>query len=340
MELKDLQKFDVKKMYEIYDKWPEIARESYEKAEVNSSYDEVSHIAVCGMGGSGALGDFIASILSKEKIHVSVIKGYTLPTNVDKDTLLIAISISGDTEETLSALKQGYEIGCKTIAFSSGGKIKKYCEERKIDFCGLEMINSPRVSFVNFLFPILKTLENIVKIKEDDMKKTLKSLEETKKNICSENLSNSNIALELAEWLESTPVIYYPYGLKAAAIRFKNSLQENSKMHVINEDLIEACHNGIVAWEQSSTSKPIFIRGKNDHPQTKRRWDILKEYFNDRNISYKEVISEEDSIFSKLINLIYILDYTSIYKAILLKTDPTPVRSIDFVKERYGFKHI
>ena len=95
-----------------------------------------------------------------------------------------------------------------------------------------------------------------------------------------------------------------------------------------------------MAWEQSSTSKPIFIRGKNDHPQTKRRWDILKEYFNDRNISYKEVISEEDSIFSKLINLIYILDYTSIYKAILLKTDPTPVRSIDFVKERYGFKHI
>ena len=134
MELKDLQEFDVKKMYEIYDKWPEIARESYEKTEVNSSYDEVYHIAVCGMGGSGALGDFIASILSKEKIHVSVIKGYTLPANVDKDTLLIAISISGDTEETLSALKQGYEIGCKTIAFSSGGKMKEYCEKRKIDF--------------------------------------------------------------------------------------------------------------------------------------------------------------------------------------------------------------
>ena len=159
------------------------------------------------------------------------------------------------------------------------------------------MINSPRVSFVNFLFPVLKILENIVKIKENDMKNTLVSLEETRKNIWSENLSSSNKALELARWLEPTPVIYYPYGLKAAAIRFKNSLQENSKMHVINEDLIEACHNGIVAWEQSSTSKPIFIRGKDDHPQTKRRWNILKEYFNDKNISHKEVVSEEDSIF-------------------------------------------
>ncbi len=338
MELKDLQKIDVKRMYEIYDKWPEIARKSYKNTEVNSSFDKVEHIAICGMGGSGAIGDFIASILSKEKIHVSVIKGYTLPTNVDKHTLLIAISISGDTEETLSALKQGQSIGCKIITFSSGGKMKKYCYDEKIDFYELEMINSPRVSFVNFLFPILKTLESIVNIGKQEIEKTLESLERTRKIICSDNLSSSNIALELARWLEPTPVIYYPYGLKAAAIRFKNSLQENSKMHVINEDLIEACHNGIVAWEQQSSSKPIFIRGKNDHPQTKRRWDILKEYFNNESISYKEIISEEDSIFSKLINLIYILDYTSIYKAILLKIDPTPVKSIDFIKKYYDFR--
>jgi len=340
MELKDLQKFDVKRMYEAYDKWPEIARESYEKSEVNSSYEKVGHIAICGMGGSGTLGDFIESILSKEKIHVSIIKGYTLPRNVGRDTLLIVISISGDTEETLSALKHGQEIGCRTIAFSSGGNMKKYCDNRKIDFYQLEMINSPRVSFVNFLFPILKILENILKINEQDVKKTLESLEGTRENICSENLSISNKALALAEWIEPTPVIYYPYGLKAAAVRFKNSLQENSKMHVINEDLIEACHNGIVAWEQTSTSKPIFIRGKDDHPQTKIRWDILKKYFKEKNISYKEIISEEDSIFSKLINLIYVLDYTSVYKAILLKIDPTPVKSIDFIKGYYSFKQI
>ena len=75
MELKDLQKFDVKEMFKTYDKWPQIARESYEKTEVNASYDKTNHIAICGMGGSGAIGDFIASILSKENIHVSIIKG-------------------------------------------------------------------------------------------------------------------------------------------------------------------------------------------------------------------------------------------------------------------------
>jgi len=340
MEKNEIEKFDVKGMYKIYDKWPDLARESYEKIQVKSPYGKVDHLAICGMGGSGTIGDFISSILSKEKIHVSIIKGYTLPTKVDKETLLIAISISGNTEETLSALKEGQEKGCKTIAFSSGGKMEKFCNEKNIEFYKLEMINSPRVSFVNFLFPILRVLESIVQIKKSDIDVTIASLENTRKNICSDNLTNSNISLDIAKWLEPTPVIYYPYGLKAAAIRFKNSLQENSKMHVINEDLIEACHNGIMAWEQKSTSKPIFIRGKNDHPQTKRRWDILKEYFNENSISYKEIISDDDSIFSKLINLIYILDYASVYKAILLKIDPTPVKSIDFIKNHYDFSNI
>ena len=72
----------------------------------------------------------------------------------------------------------------------------------------------------------------------------------------------------------------------------------------------------------------------------KRRWAILKEYFDENTISYKEIISEEESIFSKLINLIYILDYTSIYKAIFLGIDPTPVKSIDFIKKRYDFSNI
>ena len=324
-------------MYSIYDQWSKLALESYEKIDVKEKPQNVTHLAICGMGGSGAIGDIISSVLSKENIHVSIIKGYTLPTNVDKKTLLITISISGETEETLYALKQGHEIGCKIIAFSSGGRMEKFCNEKNIDFYKLDMINSPRASFVNFLFPILNVLEDILKISKQEIESTLRILETTGRNIGSKNLTNSNKALDLAKWLEATPVIYYPYGLRAAAIRFKNSLQENAKMHVINEDLIETCHNGIVSWETRTNNKPIFIRGENDHPQTKRRWNILKEYFESNSIPYKEIISEGDSILSKLINLIYILDYSSIYKAVLLEIDPTPVKSIDFIKQHYDF---
>ncbi len=147
-------------------------------------------------------------------------------------------------------------------------------------------------------------------------------------------MTNENPAISLAKWINNIPVIYYPFGLESAAIRFKNSLQENAKMHVITEDVIEACHNGIVSWEKSSNVKPILIQGIDDYIKTKERWEILKEYFKLNSIEYKEIISVQGAILTKLITLIYFLDYVSIYKAVLSKTDPTPVKSIAFIKKR------
>ena len=130
------------------------------------------------------------------------------------------------------------------------------------------------------------------------------------------------------------PALYYPGGLESAAIRFKNSLQENSKLHVITEEVMEACHNGIVSWERNSHMQPILMQGYNDYFKTKERWDILKEFFNSRQIEYKEIHSLNGSIISKIINLIYLLDYTSIYHSVISGIDPSPVPEIDFIKER------
>ena len=138
----------------------------------------------------------------------------------------------------------------------------------------------------------------------------------------------------MASWINNIPIIYYPAGLQTAAIRYKNSLQENAKMHVITEDIIEACHNGIVAWEKNSNVKPVLIRGKNDYIKTIERWDIIEEFFQEKNIDYKIINSLEGNILSKMVNLIYLLDYSSIYSAVLNNTDPSPVNSIDFIKNR------
>ena len=155
-----------------------------------------------------------------------------------------------------------------------------------------------------------------------------------KKNIGSHNLSSNNSAISLAEWINGIPLIYYPWGLQATAIRFKNSLQENAKIHAMIEDVIEACHNNIVSWESTSNVQPILIEGHDDYYKTKERWQILKEYFNKNSVGFKEVSSIKGSIISKLITLIYFLDYTSIYKAVFRGVDPTPVPSIDFIKKR------
>jgi glucose/mannose-6-phosphate isomerase len=129
------------------------------------------------------------------------------------------------------------------------------------------------------------------------------------------------------------PDIYYPFGLQAAAVRFKNSLQENAKRHAMIEDVIEACHNDIVSWEKKDKVQPILLEGADDYIKTKQRWKILKKYFQMNNIEYREIHSVRGSIISKMINLIYLLDYSTIYLAALSKVDPTPTKSIDFIKK-------
>ena len=129
-------------------------------------------------------------------------------------------------------------------------------------------------------------------------------------------------------------MIYYPWGLQAAAIRFKSSLQENSKSHAMAEDVIEACHNGVVSWENNSNVKPILLQGEDDYIKTKERWIILKEFFENNKIQYWEVKSLKGNILTKLVNLIFLLDYASIYYAIFSKIDPAPIKAIDYIKSR------
>jgi len=163
---------------------------------------------------------------------------------------------------------------------------------------------------------------------EKDRVDSITQIDQTK------NLSDKNLSLNLANWITGTPVIYYPWGLNTAAIRFKNSLQENAKTHAIIEDIIESGHNGIVSWERSSDMVPIMIEGTDDHIKTKERWAILRQYFEENNITYKEITSLDGGILSKIMSLIYLLDYTTIYYAARLGIDPSPIKSIDFIKER------
>ncbi len=329
-----LKKFDVSGMHKVYDKWPEISEKEYSINYEKINFSNIDHIVFAGMGGSGAIGDAFASILSQTKIHVSVVKGYLLPNIADSRTLVITISISGNTSETLAVLESAEKRKCKVIAISAGGKMEKYCEDKNIDFRKISQIHSPRASFVKFFYALLKILEPKLPISQDEVIESIKKMKELRDNISSENLSENNKAVELAKWISEIPLIYFPWGLNASAIRFKNSLQENSKIHAMSEDVIEASHNGIVAWENNSIIQPILLQGQDDHCKTKERWEILREFFKENNIKYFEIFSVKGNILSKIINLIYFCDYVSIYKAILSEIDPTPVKSIKFVKNK------
>lgn len=321
-------------MYKMYDEWPEIAQSAY-----NTNFEpienlDVKDIVFAGMGGSGAISDIFSAIFSKSNLHVSVIKGYILPKTINKNSLVIVISVSGNTVEAISILEQAKKIGCKIISFSSGGKIKEYSKEHNITYRKIEQIHSPRVSFTNYLYGILKALKPVLPISEGDVLESIKQLKITRDIISSKNLNAENSALRLAYAIKGIPMIYYPFGLMAAAIRFKNSLQENAKQQAMTEDILEACHNGIVSWEKQSIVQPILIEGKDDFIKTKERWEIIREIFQTKNIKFEEIFSIEGNILSKLINLIYVLDYATIYYSVLTKTDPSPTKLIDFIKSK------
>ena len=328
----DLDKIDKSGMYKIYDSWPEMAEDNYNEIIEKNNFQKPTHIIFAGMGGSGTISDIFAAILSKTNIHVEIIKGYHLPKTASKETLVITTSVSGNTVETLNVLAESKKLNCKIIAFSNGGKMEEYCKNESIEFRKILMVHSPRASFVSFLFGMLKELQHILPINEDEIFHAISELKKIRENICSEKLNDINISINLAKEIKNIPIIYYPWGLQAAAIRFKNSLQENSKMHVITEDIIEASHNGIVAWKNEDKIKPILIQGTDDFIKTKQRWKIIKKFFEQNGIEYKEIISVEGGILSKLIQLIYLLDYASIYLSVIRKIDPTPVKAIDFIK--------
>jgi len=328
-----LEKYDLQKMYKIYDKWPEISRKSFESNQESIKFDGIDHMVFAGMGGSGAIGDIFSSILSKTKTHVNVVKGYHLPQTVDSNTLVVVVSVSGNTAETFSVLDSAHKMKSNVIVFSSGGKMAQYCTENKIEHRIIPQYHSPRASFTSYLYTMLNVLQSTLEIKKQDIFESIKKLEDLSTKINSSNLTDSNPSLNLAKWIHDIPIIYYPFGLQSAAIRFKNSLQENVKIHAFAEDVIETCHNGIVSWERRSNIQPILIEGHDDHIKTKERWKILKEFLKENKIEYKEIMSVDGSIISKVINLIYLLDYSTIYKAVLDGIDPTPVRSIDYVKK-------
>ena len=330
----NLEKSDSDGMHNVYDKWPHIARDAYDSDLESVDFKDIDNVVFSGMGGSGAVGDLFSSILSKTNIHTTVVKGYELPKTVDKNTLVVITSISGNTIEVLTTLESATKKDCSVIAFSSGGRMESFCTKNNVEFRKIPQIHSPRASFPSYVYSILKTLNSIIPIKKQEITNSLEKLELVSKEISSENLSDTNPSLNLANWITGIPIIYYPWGLQAVAIRFKNSLQENAKTHAIIEDVIESGHNGIVSWERPSDMVPIMIEGKDDHIKTKERWTILRQYFEENNIAYKEISSLEGGILSKIMSLIYLLDYSTIYYAARLGINPSPIKSIDFIKER------
>jgi len=203
LEYSDLEKYDPSGMHKVYDRWPQIAKESYESNLESVDFNDIDHIVFSGMGGSGAIGDLFSAILSKTDVHVNVVKGYLLPKTVDSNTLVVTTSVSGNTAETLTTLDSAHKLNCKVIAFSSGGKMESFCSKNGIEFRKIQELHSPRASFTNYVYSVLKVMNSNLPIQKHDITESLEKMENLSKQISSSNLSETNPSLSLANWLSA-----------------------------------------------------------------------------------------------------------------------------------------
>ena len=340
-----IKKIDARNMYELIYEFPSQLQQALKIAQEltlpSFKTNEFENIIVTGMGGSAIGGDLIRSYLADEfELPFFICRNYTLPHFVNKNSLVFVSSYSGNTEETLSAYQAAKKIGAEIISVSSDGKLLKLSEKDGFSFLKIPPGYPPRAALGYSFVPILVFLERLgfVSGKIKDLEKTIDFLSSQREKFSMEKSSEKNIAKNIANALfDKLPIIYSGTDrFDTVGYRWKGQICENSKMLCFNNVFPEFNHNELVGWEILSGMEEkivaIMLKDQKDHPQIKKRMEIVKGIIQKKGVKLIELESGGENLLSRIFSLIQIGDFVSYYLAILNQTDPTPVKLIDFLK--------
>lgn len=325
----EVAKIDVSKVYSVYEEWPRFAS-NIVKSEMDINIPEPSMLVLSGMGGSGTTSDIIYDILYDNNIPIYVIKGYHLPSFIDSNALVVTISSSGNTEETLSIFSEAHKKGLNIIGVSSGGLLEKACKNHNYKHVKVEEHLAPRYSLPDILFATLNIVACIDSLEfiRREMLIAVKTMEKIGNKISVHNNEN-NVSKQLALYLnDGIPVAYTSPYCKSIGTRFKNSLNENTKALAVTSDIIEASHNEIVAWQKEENFKPVFIKDPRDGDEINRRFEIFGDIIRSYEHEFYRLPLFADEALANIVASVYILDYTTIYLSVLRGIDPLPIEPI------------
>ncbi len=342
-----VQKYDTEDMYNKIIHLPEQIMNSYNNPKVNSPPDSnmknslktkpIRRVIIAGMGGSAISGDILEAAFSSY-IPIQVFKDYHIP-NLMEDDLFIACSYSGNTEETVSCLKQALKKTKYIAGITSGGIVKSLINGKHI-WCELPGGFPPR-SAIGYLFfslvIIMEQFELIPKQKKV-VEATISSLM-LKAGALSLNVNTDlNLAKQAALAIQGKiPLIYAANpSLNPIAYRWKCQLNENSKYPAFCHTFSEMNHNEIEAWENDHFNKmfiPVFVAQLDEDYSYKKRINFFKNYMNAEGVDYLDYYGEGNSFLERIFSLIYLGDMTSYYLALLQKINPTTINLIMNLKK-------
>ncbi len=346
--LEEIKKIDQGNFISLLANFPNQLEEalgnSQEKIAKLNLQGEFKNIVCCGMGGSALFGDFLKSCLRDEiSLPIEVCRGYHLPKFIDKDSLVLVDSYSGDTAESLSAFGEAKERGCQIVCFTSNGKLKEMAETSGTNLVLLPTGLTPRQSFHYSVIYSLALLNKLGLI-SDKSGEIMEAINITKKQVIKYS-SDVKIAENSAKTLAQKifgkiSIIYTASDYKIAALKWKIDFNETAKTIAFYNVFSELNHNEINGWEHPKELTKnfivIYLRNDDDPERIKKRFDITKKIINPYVAEIIEIYSGGEGKLTRLFSSIILGSFISFYLAILNKTDPTPALKVEFLKRELG----
>ena len=355
----ELEKIDKSNMLNLCVKTTEHCQDAIQRAKkikipnevkvskkITIEYKKPQNIIITGMGGSAIGGEILQDWLQdKLPIPIQICRDYTLPAYANRNTLVFAISYSGETAETLSAFIDAIRRKCMTITISSGGHLLSFSKKLQIPHVTIPKGLPPRAAIPYVFFPLPIVIEkiHILPNVEKEIKETIWVLKEVGEENSPQILTKTNLSKRLAVELKETIPAIYGFGqFRAIAHRMKTQFNENSKLLSVYDVFPELNHNEAVGWEVSEDLAKkfsvILIRDHDEPPEIKHRIEMTKMLALHKAQKILEIYARGKGKLAKMFSVLLVGDFVSVFLAILRGVDPAPVKTIDLIKREMSRK--
>jgi len=309
-------------------------------ATLPPAYGDVRNITILGMGGSAIGGEFAGALLADElKVPLNVHRDYGIPGYVSRDSLVIVSSFSGNTEETLSGFDEAKKRGAKILAITTGGKVAEEAKALRLPLITFAYRAQPRAALGYSMTLVLGVLGKLGFARDmgKEIEQALTDVAKLEERV--HEGARTNDAKKLAaELYGRIPVVFGAGAMGVMARRVKDQWNENAKNWAHYDVMSELNHNAVVGFPHPPIARDaqtvLLLRSRRDNPRHQVRFEVTKELLDRAQIPHKDLQFDGDSLLSEILQMTYFTDYVSFYVALLNGADPSPVASIDYLKDR------
>ncbi len=307
-----------------------------------SKFKDVNSVVLAGMGGSAWPAVYL-NTWGEPSVPFEIVRDYTLPAYVGKNTLFISSSYSGNTEETLSALAEAEERGAQIVVITAGGKLAEIAKDKGHTLYVIPGGIQPRMSSFFFLVAMAELLEPLGLVPEGKLAELRKTGEWLKGRIDSwkpDIATDKNTAKQLAlELIGKSIVVYSGPKIFPAANKFKICLNENAKNVAWVNQYPEFNHNEFIGWSSHPVDKPyavVEIRSDLEHERVQKRFVVSERLLSGKRPAPHVIVPEGQTHLEQLLWTSNFCDFVSLYVALLNGIDPTPVGLVEKLKVELG----